>query len=128
MDKAIGLILALASPLLLWPVESIIPLPAIIEELYKGVISWKLRQEKIGWTIIAGIVLATSETVFYLVNFLALGNFENLPKRLLVTTVLHTSTMVISGMGARSNKFGWTISLLISMAVHSLFNLFVGYF
>lgn len=128
------LILALAAPLLLLPVESFLPYPAIIEELVKFVGVMLLRsyttrnKTLVLLSLLFGLLFATSETFLYLMNFFILGNFSSILTRIIYTSLLHMSTTGIISLGilAGKKKMSWPalFGLLIAIIIHYGYNSF----
>lgn len=107
---AFTVVLSLAAPLLLLPLEKLFPFPHFIEEgmkllfvvlIYKGEILERLQKSPLsdqkpfpGWLIAlsAGFLFTLSETMLYSLNFFAIGNFSGVIPRLLQTGALHIGT------------------------------------
>ena len=131
MQLALVLIIALALPLLLIPVEQVWPFPYLIEELAKlGLIflifnkGKKIRKHLI-WVILAGIVFTLSESVLYLMNFFTLGSMSNFLARLLLTGGLHVGTMVLMYLFATKSRKWLFLALPLAMLIHYFFNQWV---
>jgi len=129
----LGILLAFASPLLLWPIEQILPWPFIIEEMVKAIVVVMIINQdqddhriNLGWPVIAGVLFTLSETVFYLFNFLKLGDFSDLPKRIILTGTLHIGTIVLIYLGAQKRPWGLLVGFLVAVVIHYLFNLFIA--
>ena len=134
MDKAVlaGL-LALASPLILWPVEQVFKAPYLVEEVFKW---WLMRmvveQEKeegrklLGWVVLVGLGMAISETMFYLMNVNLLGEFSSLGQRLVLTNGMHFLTLWLIYKGVRAGGQKLKLSFLGAVLIHLLFNAWVG--
>jgi len=134
MNKAVlaGLI-ALASPLILWPIEQVIRAPYLVEEGFKW---WLLRmvveQEKeseerlLAWVFLVGLGMAMSETMFYLMNINLLGNFSSLGRRLALTNGMHFFTVWLIYRGVRAGGQKLRVSLSVAVLIHLLFNAWVG--
>lgn len=118
---AILTILCLFAPFPLWLIEIILPYPYIIEELFKFFIA-KYTPRKNTWyfPLILGLIFSFSETVLYLINFFALGNFSNLPLRLISTTILHTSLFFLQYY-ARNSRLRY-FTLILAIILHFLYN------
>jgi len=119
------LILCLFAPFPLWLVEQLLPFPFLIEELFKFFIV-KNTPQKNNWfyPLILGLVFSLSESVLYLVNFFQLGNFENLPLRLILTTSLHTFLFLLL-YTFRSRKILSFVFLILAMIIHYFYNQYV---
>lgn len=118
---AILTILCLFAPFPLWLVEIILPYPYIIEEIFKFFVV-KYTPKKNSWyfPLILGLVFSFSETVLYLINFFALGNFSALPLRLITTTLLHTSLFFLQYYFRNSRSRYFT--LILAIILHFLYN------
>lgn len=118
---AILIVLCLFAPFPLWLIETFLPYPHIIEELFKFFVV-KHTPKKNFWyfPLILGVVFSLSETVLYVINFFALGNFSQLPLRLITTTLLHTSLFFLQyySRNSRSRYF----SLILAIILHFLYN------
>ena len=133
MLVVVALLLALASPFLLLPIEKLLPYPHFIEEAVKLLIVLMIikaaRQEKerfTVWVFMAGFLFAVSESILYLMNIFALGNFMLLPQRLLLTGILHTSTMMLMYFLGRKNYAGLAVGFVGAVLIHYFFNLWVA--
>lgn len=156
MLAILGLLLALASPLLLLPVEKFFPYPHFIEEGIKLVIVLMiLRTERAKetprkprlrrggvtrrgsseveelasgwpWVFLAGFLFAVSESILYLVNIFALGDLMIFPKRLALTGSLHTSTMMLMYFLGRKSYLWLGVGFVGAVLSHYLFNLWVA--
>jgi len=134
MDRAVlaGL-LALASPLILWPIEQVFRAPYLIEEVFK---LWLMRmvvqQEKetgqrlLSWVFLVGLGMVMSETMFYLMNMNVLGNFSSLGKRLILTNGMHFLTLILIYWGVREGGKRLKWSFLGAVLIHLLFNVWAG--
>lgn len=116
------------APILLIPVEKILPYPYIVEEIVKFLLVRKLARKKHNhWhaAITAGILFTTTESFLYLPNIITSGNgVVTLIHRLLFTGILHCGTNVAMFYGNRKSNFWGIFSLVIAMASHYLFNWF----
>lgn len=126
----LGLLLALVSPLLLLPIEKLLPFPHIIEEVVKllivGMIIKRERQTKESfgaWVFMAGLIFATSESILYLANIFALGNSILFSQRLALTSSLHISTMMLMYFLGRKNYVGLAAGFVGAVVIHYLFNM-----
>ena len=129
----VALLLALASPFLLLPIEKFLPYPHFIEETVKLIVVVMIikaeRQAKENlwvWVFTAGFLFAVSESILYLMNIFALGNFMLLPQRLLLTGILHTSTMMLMYFLGRKNYAGLAVGFVGAVLIHYFFNLWVA--
>lgn len=126
VNKILGLLFALALPLLLVVVEKVLPYPHWVEEFGKlmvVMVMMKSGDDDLGWWVVGGgFLFALSESVFYLSNIFALGDFGMFSNRLMLTSLLHIGTMlVIYLLGKKSGK-GLGFGFLIAVGVHYVFN------
>lgn len=133
MAQAIlGLLISLVSPLLLLPIEKFLPYPHFIEEAVKlAVVVMMIKAEKEiketlwAWVFLAGFLFTVSESILYLFNIFSLGNFALFPQRLLLTSVLHTSTVMLMYFLGRKSYLGLVAGLIGAVVIHYFFNLWV---
>ncbi len=130
MNRAVlaGL-LALASPLILWPIEQVFRVPYLIEEVFKlWLIRMIVEQEKetgqrlLSWVFLVGLGIAISETMFYLMNVNLLGDFSSLSKRFMLTNGMHFLTLGLIYKGVRRGGNKEKLSFLSAVIIHLLFN------
>jgi hypothetical protein len=133
MNNFIFLISGLALPILLWPIEFILPYPHIIEELakYLSLLLLKKNQSKKDWSknktnfklaLLFGLFFTLSESVLYMMNFFILWQIDLLPIRLLLTGLLHITTVLIL-FASLNKKVIWQITaLLIVICIHYIYN------
>jgi hypothetical protein len=127
------LVYSLAAPILLLPLEKLLPYPYILEELTKYflvslIFKNKDRKDSNNWfyVLYAGLLFTFSESILYISNIISLGRYWDFPARLLLTGTLHVSTMLIMFWGM---KRGWlisTVTLLITFFIHYFFNLAIS--
>lgn len=128
-DSAIVLILllALVSPLLLLPLEKILPYPYIIEELLKAafvlaIIHLPKKATQIKTVLLAAFLFALSENIFYLANFIDGQFISAFGKRFLLTAVLHILTAMIIFFPAQKKRALIVPGLLLAMLIHYFYN------
>lgn len=133
IENALPILMSAIAPLLLISIENVLPYPYLIEELAKLLIVMViLHQEKqfnrkfFYIALLAGVLFALSESVFYLINIFALGDVSLFPKRLLATGVLHAGTIMLMYYGGRRNRAGLFLALLLSMVIHFGYNAWVA--
>ncbi len=114
-------VISLFAPFPLWLIESVLPWPFVFEELFKLMMVKQIKGSNILYPIILGVLFSVSETMMYLINFLQLGNFEQLPLRIVLTTTLHVGTYGIM-YGLRKYKYGLYLGLLLGILIHWEFN------
>ena len=128
----LGLLLALASPLLLLPIEKFLPYPHFIEEAVKLVIvvmmikaEKEVKKDLAVWAFMAGFLFTVSESILYLTNIFALGNYMLFPKRLILTGGLHTGTVMLMYLLGRKSYLGLGLGFIGAVLIHYFFNLWV---
>ncbi len=132
MSKIILVVLALAMPLLLIPLEQVWPYPHLIEELVKfglvlALVRLSPRPARLWtWTVGLGLAFALSETVFYLMNFWLLGSVATLWLRMVLTGLLHVLTLLLILSGMKKGMLWSFAGLGATMTVHYLYNLFIS--
>jgi RsiW-degrading membrane proteinase PrsW (M82 family) len=98
-----ALVAGLVGPFVLWPIEMVLPVPVVVEELYKFWLVWLVLRSKpsngLFWVIVAGLGFGCSETMLYLVNFMQSGEWGSWGLRLVTTVPMHAVTMMIQWMG-----------------------------
>lgn len=127
----IPLLIALVYPLILIPVEYVLPYPYIVEEIAKLSLvflvfkaSNKDSRNFYLLVVLAACLFSISETIFYLLNFLKLASMDQLLARIIWVTTLHVSTMLIMAIGVKKYKILWILFLVISMLIHYFYNSF----
>lgn len=118
-------------PFLVWPVEMLLPYPAVIEELAKGYLVWlvvKQGPRTGGWqtTLSIGLLFGGSETLLYTVNAILAGSLEALVVRVLLTMPMHTVTVMVMYWLGQRGKIWFGVGLVLAMAMHWGFNQWVG--
>lgn len=125
-------LLALIFPFLLWPLEHILPYPHIIEELLKaGIVLLILRTKldslaQFKHVLLFGGLFALSETAFYMINIMFVGNISTLLLRVIVTTPLHILTLLIIWLATSYHKWLILLGIGVAILIHYLFNLLQG--
>lgn len=126
-------LLSVVGPLLLWPIELILPYPFIVEEIFKAVIvylilevSSKKSQEKL--VIASAILFSLSESVLYIFNISLVGNINDFILRFIITTIMHTSTFLVIYLLGRINTKYLALGVLTGATIHYFYNLLVGSF
>lgn len=118
-------LLAAAAPFILWPVELLFPYPYIWEEIYKLGLVVLAKKEKpparrqvLKSVLLLGLVFSFSENIFYLFNTFQLNSWEFFIKRLILTSLLHTSTCLILAY--------IPLGLVFSILIHYFYNRWIG--
>lgn len=132
-EKVVGMpflnmVMALAAPFFVWPVEMLLPYPHIVEEIVKLLLVAKPAKDGGGWLLGAGIgfLFALSETMLYVVNAIILGNFGVLGMRLLLTVPMHVLTTILIYLGVRKGGLGTMVGLGLGMGLHWTFNMWAS--
>ncbi len=130
MNLALPLV-GLIIPFFCWAIEVLLPYPYIIEELGKAIFiffAWKfpLKLTKIKLTILMAVFFSFSEGVFYLFRFSFSGSLLFFSLRLLLTTLLHTTTSLVILLPTLKSKKLILISLPLAMIIHYLYNDFAS--
>ena len=115
------------APLGLLLLSSVWAYPAYLEEVVKWLIL-KNYSDSNGKSWIAGMLLGTtfglSEWMLYFTNAWTSGNYEAMLIRLFLTVPMHAITGLI--IGARINRKGEVVVVVLAMVFHFLFNYLVG--
>ena len=129
------LLLALFLPLGLIPIEKMFPYPHVIEELAKALLVLAIYQKEkqldkklFNLVLLSGLLFTISESIFYLINILNLGDLSMIPKRLLFTGILHCGTIVTMYLLGRKNNINFAVAVFLSIIAHYLYNLWAGNF
>jgi hypothetical protein len=129
MKYIVALVITLAAPLLLLPVEQLFPRSYVLEEVFKAILIWYLLksnelQSRSAWLQVGllGFTFTFSESMLYLVNFLSLGDFSMLLFRLLFTGLLHIATFFVLFGFAKKSKYGLAVGFLLNVGIHFWFN------
>lgn len=116
------------APILLIPVEKILPYPYFVEEIVIFLLVRKLAKEKYNFwhaAIVGGLLFTLTESFLYLPNIInSGGGISVMFHRILFTGILHCGTSVGMFFGNRKSIFWGMFSLVIAMAIHYLFNWF----
>ena len=132
MYSIIALLIAFISPLVLLPIEQMLPYTFIIEELVKLflvilIILEGKKCKKSFWGIIflIGFLFTISESILYLVNIIPTGNYSLFPLRIILTGSLHSgTTLLMYGLGKKSIVL-LIIGFILAVLIHYFFNLWV---
>ncbi len=132
MPIALVLLFALGTPLVLIPVEQLLPYPYLLEEAVKAflilfVTGNKNNHSPLKTTILIGLLFALSESFFYLMNTILLGNMKFFLQRLLITTPLHIFTCLLIFLPTLKSKKLLPLGLVGAITAHYLFNLTLSY-
>lgn len=115
---------ALMAPFLLWPIEQLIPQPAIIEESFKAGLVWLVirgtDKKRAQWMLLVAIAFAVSETIFYLTSALQDLSWGNWGWRWVTTVPMHLLTFLVQYAGWMVGA--WPIGLIGAIGIHLGFN------
>lgn len=132
MTSSLVPLFAVVAPLVLWPVEILLPFPAIVEELAKFAILFSGSTQLLNTTgrlrqgILVGSLFAFSETILYFFNYLLLGTPRLLFYRLMITLLLHVSTSSIISLSLTKSRFIVAlIGLPTAIFIHYLYNAYL---
>lgn len=126
-------ILALISPLILLPIEKIIPYPHIVEEIIKAIfvllillIPGRLFQFKLA--VFIGFLFALSENVFYLTNGLLYESPLIFLERILAVSFFHILTLSIILFFGQKKRWLIIPALVIAILIHYFYNQIISAF
>lgn len=117
-------------PIILIPIESIIPYACIVEEIVKFGLVFGLAKTKKNHLVaplLAGFLFNLTETFLYIPNIIKIGDPTLLIKRLLITGFMHMFTTTLMYLGVRKNIYFGILSLIIATSIHCLFNYLFSY-
>ena len=120
-------ILAFIAPLILIPLEKILPYPHVVEEVAKAILIiliLQLSSQKLQFktSVLFGLIFATSENMFYLANFITNNLTEIFLQRVLLTTTLHVLTTIIIFLPSQKRKILIIPATVLAMFIHFLYN------
>ena len=121
------LIVALISPLLLMPIEGVLPYPFIIEELFKYILLLGINRNKqrhLVESVLVGLLFNLTETFLYIPSIINSGKISVLWGRLFYTGLMHGITCALMYFGIKKNKYFGLIALILAMLLHFGFNKF----
>jgi hypothetical protein len=131
LKKISLLIYSIVAPFLLVLLENWLPYPLITEEILKFfIIFYWLKTSQTSrrdWIYagLAGLAFAISESILYTNNIILSGKFLIFPERLILTTILHSSTLILMFFGIKQGKIFGLLSLLSAILLHWGFNTLV---
>ena len=121
---------AVIFPFILWPVEILLPYPYIFEEIAMMLLLIPVlkenRKHQIKTAVIIGVLFSVSEAVLYLFNIYLVGDIRTFFIRILLTTSLHVLTPIIILLPTFISKKLIIVGLILAIAVHYFFNLFIS--
>lgn len=121
------LLLALALPLFLLPVEKLLPLPFLIEELAKLFLVFLIlkipgRNFQLGSIFLSGFLFSLSESLFYLGDAFRGGYSQLFGEKLISVSGLHLLTLFLFWWSGRRGTGWWWVALPVAMILHFGFN------
>lgn len=124
-------LVAAIAPFILWPIEIFLPYPYIIEEIAKGVlvlfvINLPDKSTQIKLVLASAAIFTLSETVLYSLNIALVGDLSALLTRLILTTILHSLTMLIILIFSFKHKWLMPTGVAAAMLIHYFYNLKVN--
>ncbi len=135
MRYSISLIAAFL-PFILWPVEILLPYPYLVEEVAKAffvlftvnnIASSQVepppRAVYIKSILVSAFTFSLSETVLYILNISLNGDLFTLITRLILTTTLHSLTMIIMLLSVLRSKWLIVAGVGLAALIHHLYNL-----
>jgi len=128
INSVLASLFALGAPLLAWPLEVLLPYPALIEEPLKALIIFigidprSTATSRMRLAAIVGVLFAFSESVLYLFSFLQFGVFFRFPQRLLYTIPLHVLTSLLIALPSPSWRRIVAFGIPPAMLIHFLYN------
>lgn len=131
INNWLSLIFALAAPLLLWPIELLLPYPYLLEEFAKGLLIYSLPPSsslprRLLLAAAIGTAFSLSESLLYLFNLIAIGSPSLFLLRLTLTLPLHVSTtLILALVSFRRPRFTF-LGLPPAILLHFLFNRYLS--
>jgi len=119
------IVLGLSSPLILFPIINFFNYSIIIEELLKAIIVFFLISKikyKIKYLIIFAFLFGLSETIFYINNIVAIGDYNLFIYRFLFTIPMHIFTMLTIYSFYKIKKVYIILGFIFAIIIHYLFN------
>jgi len=118
---------ALILPLILIPIERIIPYPYVIEEITKAILILRILKaskpkSQLAITFIMAFLFALSENIFYSTNFIVNGILHTFWQRFLLTTNLHILTAVIILIPSQKKLKLIVPATILAMIIHYFYN------
>jgi hypothetical protein len=111
--------------------KTILPYPVFIEEITKALVIFFLIlnlpgiKYKIAAGLLFGFLFGLSESIFYLVNFIAANNLIVFWQRFLWTVPMHIITVLLMVFAGLAKKWFIIFGLAGALILHFLFNNFV---
>lgn len=120
-------VFSLVFPLLLLPVEKVLPYPYILEELSKAILIILIlripsKNFQIKLAVFSAFLFAFSENFFYLATFIENGNLNLFLQRFILTSILHIITALIILLLSQKNSRLFFPAVFIAMLFHFFYN------
>lgn len=114
-------------PFLVWPVEWLLPYPAVIEEVAKGILVWQILERvpdssQRSMVLASGILFGGSEMLLYTVNAILLGSLGALVLRVLLTMPMHVLTLYLIWWLGKRGRAWLVLGIGVGMVIHGVFN------
>ncbi len=122
------LILALAGPFFLIPLENWSGMDILLEEVFKLILVLILAYYIIDKVVflflsfLVGLSFALTENILYLSNFIFSGSVDLFWERFFLTSFLHIGTTIIIAGIIFEKKCLFPVALLINIILHFIFN------
>ncbi len=129
--SVISILIAAILPFIVWPLEAVLPYPAMIEEVFKAgavyitgkdLASFDPRLTALG----IGFFFAMSESVLYLYNIASVGGPNTFLLRLALTIPLHAITTYVSSRTLFQGPAKAISGILGAILIHYAYNLLMG--
>ena len=129
--SVISILIAAILPFIVWPLEAVLPYPAMIEEVFKAgtvfvtgkdLAHFSPRRTALG----IGFFFAMSESVLYLYNIASVGGPNTFLIRLALTIPLHAITTYISARTIFQGRAKAISGVLGAILIHYAYNLLMG--
>lgn len=129
MKIVFALLIAFVAPLILLPIEKVLPYPYIFEELIKLsalllILSDK-KNRKWVWAFLVGFLFTVSESFLYLSNFFMTENFSLFPLRIFLTGILHIGTTLLMYWVGRKSSIYLLLGFVCAVVIHYFYNIVI---
>jgi len=112
-------LLAIIGPFFLLLIESLLPYPYIVEEIFKFFLAKSTTSIKNA--IVLGLLFSLSEAFFYFLNPTFQLDAIRYSLRFLVVSAMHITTILVMQYFLKRKNL-WPIGLFLSILIHYLFN------
>lgn len=115
----------------LWLVESVLPWPWLVEEVFKLWLIWQLKEQNktsshLLVLLLTGIAFWLSETVLLSFNMVQAGLVGSLKSRVLMTLPMHLLTFLVLYWGTSRGRILTFVALIVAVLIHFGFNESLG--